>query len=250
MLPVCEPNAIRDDLRRLLEALPELVLSSDAAADEAAGQASVSVLATALEEALDALARRIHADCSPESDAAAQLDLDRLGDHVVDLMQRLGQSTGELGAESEARELDGLLLALACCLVRSGGELSRLQPVVDAATKCADRERDPAQMRLLFHMTDDIARGLSPRFSGSPEGGEDFEQWRALLITRAVIATRTLEPALMEQAFDALLEELPADAPGFFREGLRRMALANYPSAVREVMHRYHNTRSGGERMH
>jgi hypothetical protein len=61
---------------------------------------------------------------------------------------------------------------------------------------------------------------------------------------------RTLEPQLMEPAFDALLEELPADAPTFFREGMRQMALMDYPRAVREVMRRYHDARGTDERLH
>ena len=249
MLPPCEPTAIRDELRRILDALPDASAGADAADPDDAGQPSLPTLATALEEALDALAQRIHVDCA-SSLVAAQPDLDRLGDHVLELLERLTLRARQLRAEAEAQDLGGLLLALACCVVRSGGELSHLQPVVNAAAECANRERDPAQIRVLYHMTDDIARGLSARFSGAAPGTERFELWRTLLINRAIIATRTLEPQLMEPAFDALLEELPADAPGFFREGMRQMALLGYPPAVRELMRRYHDARGGDERLH
>ncbi|MCG6940190.1 MAG: hypothetical protein LJE69_02940 [Thiohalocapsa sp.] len=249
MLPPCEPTAIRDELRRILDALPEQTAAPSAGSADAPEAMSLSTLATALEEALDALAQRIHIDCS-DAPVTEQPGLDRLGDHVIDLLDRLTQHARRLGADADAHDLDGLLLALACCVVRSGGELSLLQPVVNAAAERAKDERDPAQIRLLYHMADDVARGLSARFSGALPGSARFETWRALLINRAIIAMRTLEPQLMEPAFDALLEELPADAPTFFREGMRQMALMDYPRAVREVMRRYHDARGTDERLH
>ena len=246
MLPPCEPTAIRDELLRILDALLDAASSADDQHDAASGQTSLPTLASALVEALDALARRIHSS-APD---ANQPDIDRVGDHVVDLVDRLAERAQQDGADAEARQLRGLLLAAACCVVRSGGELTYLQPVVKAAAEHANEERDPAQIRVLYQMTDDIARGLSGRFSGAGPGSERFQAWRVLLINRAILATRTLEPILMEAAFDALLDELPADAPNFFREGMRQMALLNYPSQVRDVMRRYHDARGGGERLH
>ncbi len=249
MLPPCEPTAIRDELRRVIDALLEALTGSDADDPDDAEQTSLPTLAAALEEALDALGRRIHPEYGTTPDTA-QPGLDRLGDHVVDLLARLTQRARQLYADAEAHDLDGLLLALACCVVRSGGELSYLRPVVNAAAERANRERESAQIRVLYHMTDDIARGLSARFSGAAPGTERFQMWRELLISRAIIATRTLEPRLMEPAFDALVEELPADAPAFFLEGMRQTARLSYPPAVRELMRRYHDAGGADRRLH
>lgn len=247
MLPPCEPTAIRDELRRIVDALLERV--GPAGDGDEDGAAPLPALATALVEALDTLACQVHGR-TPTADSSPGPGLDRVGDHIIDLAQRLADAAEQAHADAQARQLRALLLAAACCVVRSGGELSHLQPVVSAAAEHADDAVDPARILALFHMTDDIARGLSGRFSGSTPGSKRFQAWRGLLINRAIIATRTLEPRLMESAFDALVDELPADAPNFFREGMRQVDLRGYPPRVRAVLQRYHDARGPGERLH
>jgi hypothetical protein len=249
MLPPCEPIAIRDALQHILDTLLERASANEDQGDMAPGQTALPTLATALVDALDALARRIHAAAVAASQPV-EPDLEKVGDHVIDLIDRLAQQAQREQAHAQAQQLRGLLLAVACCVVRGGGELTSLRPVVSAAAEHAHQEHDAAQIRILYQMTDDIARGMSARCSGAAPDSERFQAWRVLLINRAIIATRTLDPKLMEAAFEALLEELPADAPAFFREGMRQMALLSCPSEVREVMRRYHETRTTGERLH
>ena len=59
-------------------------------------------------------------------------------------------------------------------------------------------------------------------------------------MNRAIVATRTLDPGLMESAFDTLVTELPEDAPRFFAEGMGQLDIVGYPPRVREVMTRYY----------
>jgi hypothetical protein len=247
MLPPCEPTAIRDEIQRILDALAEHVPPASDLTQLGADDLTLATLAQSLTDALDALAQRLQSPPSAAHDAA---DLDRLGDHAVDLLDRLAAAALDAGYAEHGRDLRCMILALACCAVRGGGELSHLQPVVDAAAELASREREPARIRLLHQMTDDIVRGLAARFSGAEPSSERFQVWRVLLINRAIVATRTLEPELMVPAFDALVEELPADAPAFFREGMRQVDALGYPPAVREVMRRYHDARGAGERLH
>jgi hypothetical protein len=249
MLPPCEPVAIRDEIQRILDALSEHVPPPSALTDPGADDTALAALAQALNDALDALAQCLQAPASALRGASGA-DLDRLGDHAVDLLARLAEAAFEAGHAEHARDLRCMILALACCVVRGDGEISHLQPVVDAAADLASREGEPARIRVLHQMTDDIVRGLEARLSGAAPDSARFQLWRGLLINRAIIATRTLEPELMVPAFDALLEELPADAPAFFRDGMRRMDAQQYPPAVREVMRLYHDVRGAGERLH
>ena len=77
-----------------------------------------------------------------------------------------------------------------------------------------------------------IARDLETVNPGRP--------WRLLNLNRAIVATRTHQPEVMEEAFSALAAQLPDDAPGFFTQGMEQMELLNYPPQVREVMDRYY----------
>ena len=46
--------------------------------------------------------------------------------------------------------------------------------------------------------------------------GRSAPPWRVLLLNWGIVATRSLRPPLMRDAFDRLLEHLPEDASGFF----------------------------------
>jgi hypothetical protein len=63
--------------------------------------------------------------------------------------------------------------------------------------------------------------------------------WRLLHLNRGIVATRSHNPALMEEVFEELVRELPEEAPGFFAEGMQQMEALNYPPHVRKVMGRY-----------
>ena len=76
------------------------------------------------------------------------------------------------------------------------------------------------------------------------------DPWRLLLINRAIVATRSHNRELMESAFDALLENLPSDAPSFFAEGMEQMAVIDYPDHVRELMKRYYLANAAPRRLH
>jgi hypothetical protein len=74
---------------------------------------------------------------------------------------------------------------------------------------------------------------------------KDLEQtnmmrpWRILNLNYGIVATRSHQPELIEQAYDALVENLPQDAREFFKEGLQQMDIVGYPEEVREVVERY-----------
>ena len=74
--------------------------------------------------------------------------------------------------------------------------------------------------------------------------------WRILHLNRAIVATRTHQPDVMDEAFTLLTECLPEDAPGFFSQGMEQMDLLNYPPHVREVMNRYYRKWSVNRSLH
>ena len=63
--------------------------------------------------------------------------------------------------------------------------------------------------------------------------------WRILNLNYGIVATRSHNPELIEQAYDSLAKNLPQDARQFFKEGLQQMEVIAYPDEVREVVERY-----------
>ncbi len=74
--------------------------------------------------------------------------------------------------------------------------------------------------------------------------------WRVLHLNRAIVATRTHQPDVMDEAFALLTQHLPEDAADFFTQGMEQMELLNYPPHVREVMDRYYRKWSVHRSLH
>ena len=64
--------------------------------------------------------------------------------------------------------------------------------------------------------------------------------WRVLLLNYGITATRTHDPALMEKAFQFLVDNLPDDLKQFFMEGMSQMTAIDYPDQVKDVMEKYY----------
>ncbi|MCF7984489.1 MAG: hypothetical protein K9L70_08810 [Thiohalocapsa sp.] len=242
MLPVIDPISIRDEIERATERLKSVREEA-----RAGDMPDPHGLITALSDLLDMLQQRWR---SADDPVDGQPPLGRLGDHGIDLLSRLADVARQLHLTDEAAALDKLTLPLACCIARGGGELTNIAPVVDAAAALANVLREPRDMTELYRIMDDVALGVSPRVTETSAASDSAPAWRLLVINRAIVATRTHEPTLMEAAFDALLEHCPGEAPDFFREGMGQMDALDYPPRVRAVMLRYHNLLSQPKRLH
>jgi hypothetical protein len=244
MLQIPNPVSIRDEVARVAERLREACDESPASELE-----DSEGLSNALLNVLDALRQRAHPP-NPERLSRAEPRLGDLGDHGIDLLDWLAKLARRVKLEADAEMLERLTLPLACCVARAGGEISRIGPVVNAAAALAKTLRDPKELTELYRLTDDVAQAVSLRIAEAPAGSDDGRAWRVLVLVRAIVATRSHQPALMEAAFDALLEALPGDAPGFFREGMEQMDALDYPPAVRAVMQRYYDAWGMDRRLH
>lgn len=252
MLPLPDPVFIRDEIMRLAELLAE-------ACDD--DFVEPRRLTETLSNVLDTLQCRERSANEPNFDEepdpsvhttahAKGLPLGELGDHAVDLLAQLADTARRIQLAEEADALDALLLPLACCVARAGGELTRISPVVNAAAAMANTLWEPNDITSLFRMIDEVFHAVSPKISDAAAGTEDARIWRVLVINRAIMATRTHRPALMETAFDSLIEHATDDAAAFFREGMGQMDALDYPAAVRIVMQRYHDAWSTRRRLH
>lgn len=248
MLPKADLSDIADELQRLGDEI-QRAHEDSAGAIEPAPQ----VLLAGLGQWLDTL-RASDSDTPQEVARALRSATGSepgiLLDHGLALLGQLAQVARQLGCGSQAQSLEVLAVPIACWMLRRGGELSHPGPVVQALATLANRLRQPEDLAELYGIMGEIADGISPDQTQTMDPTDPADPCRVLLINRGIVATRSHQPALMREAFDAIAEQLPTDAPEFFREGMGQMEALDYPPQVRELMQRYYDRWCSGQRLH
>jgi hypothetical protein len=166
-------------------------------------------------------------------------DLQALGDYGIHLMADLAAWAQALHQADALRGLRLAGFALTRWLAQRGAELSTLEPVVDTLAFVANSIRTPAELERLFLATREIMDAVNPAIAQDLDHSSPGRPWRLLVLNQAIIATRSHQPRLMEEAFQLLVDALPEDAAHFFREGMEQMDALDYPAPVRQVMEKY-----------
>lgn len=166
-------------------------------------------------------------------------DVSQLGDYGLTLLLDLTTWAAQLGLSDERQELEVVAVAVAAWIMRHGGELRTLEPVVNALAYFANHTHDIKILEALSDFMGNTIQATSNFIKQDLEKTNRGRPWRMLHLNRAIVATRTHDPVLMERVFNELGRYLPDDAPQFFAEGMQQMEALNYPSRVREVMSRY-----------
>jgi hypothetical protein len=237
------------DLAYLLERFTELEAQAREACEGEAPSASdesPELLRDAMRQLLDHLAR---IDPQSGESAADPAELTTLGEYGVHLLEQLANTASSCGQSAVAREIEHLCLPLSLWLVRRGAEIRRLAPIVNALTHHANHLRQPQAMVGLYTCFTEIAESLSPNCE-DPGTLDPHDPWRLLLLNRAIVATRSHNPELMVPAFDAIVEQLPADAASFFAEGMEQITVIDYPDQVKEIIRRYFLNHAKPKRLH
>ena len=171
-------------------------------------------------------------------------------EHGLRLIVQLAELAQRLGLLQQARALEQLSLPLSCWMLRHGCELPHPEPVVNAMALLANSLRQPEHLAELFGLMNEVMAGIGIERALEMESSHPTRPWRVLLLNRAIVATRSRQPTLMEEAFETVVEQLREDAPDFFREGMGQMEALDYPPEVREVMQRYFEAWCVGQRLH
>lgn len=204
-------------------------------------------------ELRDAMARLVEMLGMPDQDtggtAPPRAEVSTLGEYGLHLIDELAMLARRLKLNALATEVECLSLPLALWIARNEGEISNLAPIVNALGHLASMSGQPHTMAALYTQCCELIEAASP---ACEEGCQSDERhpWRLLLLNRAVVATRSLNPELMTLAFDAIVEQLPEEAQRFFAEGMEQMAVIDYPDQVREIVERYYLKGSARRRLH
>jgi len=249
MLPLVDIAYIVEELRaqskEVIEAFED---------QEGDSNADPRVLLQALDDFFDGL--RVHDDDAPGHvsidgfTSTGIKDIRTLGNYGINLLARLAETAVRLRLPQRASGIEELTLPLACWIARRGGELGYLGPVVNGAANLANRLERPSDLGQLYGLLTEVVDAVNPQISQDAVPADPSRPWRVLLLNRAIVATRSHRPALMEDAFESIVEYLPDDAPTFFREGMEQMDMLNYPPHVRAVMRRYYEQWCGQRVLH
>jgi len=234
MLPQIDISRIAEDLDRLSDEIQDAY--EDGYRDK---DTEPRTLANALRETLHALERCQDAP-SGSDDPLRSKHINSLTDHGLDLLGQLAALADRLHLPDQAREVEALALPFACCAARCNAEIASPALVVNAAAALANQLKRPEQLEALYGLMSEIVDAVSPRITAELGSSDPDRPWRVLLLNRAIVATRSHQTRLMEEAFDAVADQLPEDAPQFFREAMEQMEALDYPEQLRAVVVRYY----------
>lgn len=241
-----------DTLNETFSQLAKQLLKADAAADPAQQDPSnpPALLVDAMQKVFELL-RVIQDKQTPDSaDSAQGHDIDTLGDYTFNLLADLSSIAGNLKLDELSHDIEALTFPFAIWISRQGGILGTLEPIVNAIAYQANSVREPTELKQLYELTGEVQKAVAPMLQKDLEKTNPGRPWRILLLNRAIVATRSHQPELIEVAYDNLVERLPEEAPRFFREGMQQMVALNYPQPVRSVVEKYYNLWSVERTLH
>lgn len=161
-----------------------------------------------------------------------------MGEYGLYLLQKLSEIVDQLGLLQARQRLERHMISFALWVCTHGGLLRELEPVVNAFAAEANRSRNTQDLERLcaamlpcLHCVDPLVVERQERLAAAP--------WRLLNLNAGLVATRTQNTELMRNAFEALIRNLPEEAPEFFSEGMEQLDLASYPEPVRELVEGY-----------
>ncbi|VAX09655.1 hypothetical protein MNBD_GAMMA25-2399 [hydrothermal vent metagenome] len=169
-------------------------------------------------------------------------DRNIMADLGLQVINTLNHWALHLQLEDTAGEIETLTLSLALWCAREDCQLSVLEPLVNAVSDYANRQSEADIMSELTLVVGEIIDAISPVIKQDTDRSDPHRPWRLLNFNYGIIATRSLQPAIMEQAFENILKRFPDDAASFFREGMEQMQAIDYPDYVRTVMEKYFET--------
>ena len=224
-----------------LEAISDAISAALAQLTPATAAGDLALVCQAFDQLVDVM-KRIEVDSHARGDtsmphASDAGDITELGEYALKLLENLAA----LDNESAAREHSAwLAIELAVWIARHGGQIDTLEPVVDGLASLANQLSEPHDLEALSAIVAEICNAVSPVIREDLERVNPGRPWRVLLLNRSIIATRSHNPDLMEEAFAILTQYLPEDAARFFTEGMQQMEALDYPAQVRKVMEKYH----------
>ncbi len=239
-------DTLSDTIQTLIEAW------NDNGASGSQDELSPRVIQGALQQLVDVLQRHEwQADpaAEPASDAPS-VNVTELGEYGLSMLNELFGMARDLGMESTCIQLEDLALCLGLWVVGQDGELTTIELLVNSIARIANHTGSNLELERLVYLMEDLLEAIPPIPPAEDKTTAGPSPYRLLLLNRAIVATRSLSPTLMERAFGDVVEQMPAEAPGFFREGMEQVRIQRYPKPVAEVIERFFLDCSRSQTLH
>ena len=201
-------------------------------------------LIEAMEKAIDVM-ERADADAQAKAKALASSENDatQIGDYALTLIEGIADhirtDVDQQGFQTFNRDLMYLAVVVASWIATHKGKIDKIEMVVNAFAGYANHLRDAAELAELCPIIRNIIDVVSDDIRKDLEQTNLMRPWRILNLNYGIVATRSHDLKLIEQAYDTLVENLPQDAREFFREGMKQMDIVGYPQEVRAVVEKY-----------
>jgi hypothetical protein len=212
-------------------------------------------LLAAMDQAIDVMARA-DADSAVQKNMSAESigmleekDITQIGQYTLDLLEGVVAFVQEKTGEQK-RDLLRLSIPVSLWVARHGGKLSQIDMLVNSLAGYANEVSDPQVLADLARIFREIIDACHDEIRRDLEQTNMMRPWRILNLNYGIIATRSHQPELIEQAYDTLVKNLPQDARQFFKEGMQQMDIVGYPDEVRQVVERYNKMWGSGSRLH
>jgi hypothetical protein len=201
-------------------------------------------LLAAMDQAIDVMARAdadsvVQKNMSAESmGLLEEKDISKIGQYALDILEAMvafvQNKTGE-----QNRDLLSLSLPVSLWIARHGGKLAQIDMLVNSLAGYANEITEPHLLADLAGVIKEVVDACDNEIRRDVEQTNMMRPWRILNLNYGIVATRSHNPELIEQAYDSLVKNLPQDARQFFKEGMQQMDIIGYPDEVREVVERY-----------
>lgn len=212
-------------------------------------------LLDAMDQAIDVMARA-DADSAVQKHMSAESigmleekDISKIGQYALDILEGIVAFVQEKTGEQK-RDLLRLSIPVSLWVARHGGKLSQIDMLVNSLAGYANEVSDPQVLADLARIFREIIDACDTEIRRDLEQTNMMRPWRILNLNYGIIATRSHQPQLIEQAYDTLVKNLPQDARQFFKEGMQQMDIVGYPDEVRQVVERYNKMWGSESRLH
>lgn len=240
-----EPEQIKDVFDENTRAM---VLSLQASSD-ASASSSLDMI-KAMQTTIDIMMRQ-QSDRKNNSPAIlSREELSEIGDYALNLLEQLAIVAANMGMQDAMISLQRLSLPVAYWLLQQGGNITKLDILVNALSGLANTITDAAELEQLSRLIGQIIEHTSAEIRQDLEQTNPMRPWRIINLNWGIVATRSHNAELMDKVFEQLVKNIPGDAKAFFTEGMQQMDIIGYPEHVRQVMEKYSKAWGNQDSLH